>query len=234
MNALLLLLVAMAPAAPVTEATAAAGPLKGLALSLDVYGLHRFDEGYRLFGGSDDDGAGGLEASYDLVHIGEGARLALGLGVLIEARNGQPEHDSVAQLALEATSPYVTAILRWRPTRALQPYVALAGGITWATLTLDPDRTALEAKARSLFGRVSAGARLQPAALVWRRAGGTPVLGLAFSLEVGATAGTPLELSLTGAAAGGTGDDHIAVDPVPVGTLEQTGAFARLMLMVVF
>jgi len=237
MTATLLMLLGLAQATPPAQVSEQPGrQLRGLAVSLDVYGIHRFDDGYQLFEGGHDHTAGGVEASYDLVRVGELARLALGLGLLIENRETGGDLQGGTPLALESTALNASASLRFRPTRALQPYVAVAAGVNWATLAVgSQSTTSLESKATSLLGRAALGARLQPAALLWRSASGTPILNFALAGELGATAGTPLEFSLTAAVTGvAAGDEPIPVSSVPLGKLAQTGAYGRLMLTAVF
>src|SRR3954469_14765139 len=78
---------AVAPSTPampaVTAAPAPAAPqqLRGLALSLDVFGLHRYEKGYALVSRSEQHGAVGGSISLDVAHPGQRGSLAVGLGL---------------------------------------------------------------------------------------------------------------------------------------------------------
>jgi hypothetical protein len=221
-------------------------PLLGLAVSLDTYGLRRFDDSYQLWDTGERSSASGLEVGYDLIHLGQDTRLALALGGMKEKQRArQPETGPVLRATgwrafggdLETTSLHAAATVRWRSRQALQPYAGLALGGTRSKIALDVQAGgAVRSTAHGLLGRACLGLRLQPSVLTVKRQGGPPLFGLGLGLELGAQAGTTLTFTARPAAppTGRPETAPIPTQPVPLGDLSPTGGYARLAVLVVF
>jgi hypothetical protein len=225
--------------------TATARELKGIAISLDLYGLRRLDDARSMWGGGKDRSARGLEVGYDLWRMGEGTRLALAIGWLVEKQTptygsstpSSPRGGRIPQWSnsLESNSLHASATLRWRCDRAFQPYLGVAGGGTRSKLTLDGGAwpNGINSTSNGLLGRATAGLRFQPSFLTVKRVG-VPLLAFALAAEVGALVGTPLEFSSRPPDPPTAEQQPIPVQPVALGDLGQTGGYGRLSVVVAF
>jgi hypothetical protein len=223
---------------------ASAPGLKGLAVSLDQYGLRRADDGRSMWGGGKDRSARGLEVGYDVWRMSEGTRLAVAINWLTEKQTSDSRFVSslptpTARLPglgsrLESHSLHAAVALRWRCNRALQPYLGVAAGGTRSRLSLD-ENTAyhLDSTASGLIGRASAGLRLQPGFLTVKRVG-VPLFAFALAFEVGALVGTPLEFSTLTPDPPAGEKQPIAVQPVELGDLGQSGGYGRMSILIAF
>jgi hypothetical protein len=240
------------PTSGIEAPPAQEGTLRGVSISLGLYGLRRPEGSRALWPGRHAWDAAGIEIGHDLARLGASTRLALSLAWISDTQASEVESFGRAPQASSApTAPFaglggelerdalqLGATLRWRADRALQPYLGLALGGTRGELMLDPwSGRALRSTAYGLLGRASLGLRLQPRALTARRPDGRAVLGVALTGEVGAFAGTPLSFTMRPRPISGTPvdtGDTIAVEPVRLGELGQTAAYARLAFLLLF
>jgi hypothetical protein len=262
LSAALLLSLLAAPAAQAQtvelEPEAHERGLRGLAFSLDLYGLRRLDDAQKMWENDDGWGAGGLEVGYDVLALDESTRLALAVGWVSEGRRFGPTLDNRSLYAptpgggpsvvgggsmsgeLKSNTLQAAAALRWRADSTIQPYLAVALGGTRSQLTLNPfvygASQLVKSTAHGLIGRASLGLRLQPRRLVARRKDGSLLMAAALGLELGALVGTPLEFSTETPAPpdGLDARDRIPVDTVRMGDMGQTGGYGRVAAILVF
>jgi hypothetical protein len=231
-----------------------ASGLRGLAVSLDMYGLVRLDEGREHWDDEEDGlGAVGLEVGYDLLEIGPATRLALAVGWFGEDQvssrstavdrtvvSGQWQPAAHLNAALKTRTLEAAALLRFRTDRALQPYFRLGLAGSRSQLTFDRYQSnGLEATAYGASARASLGIRVQPRALTLKPTGrARPVLGLALGAEIGGQAGTPFSFELhrpsarPETAAGSA--ERIPVEPVPLGKLGRMAGYGRVSVIAIF
>jgi len=220
-------------AAPAVSAAAPAPHLYGLALSLDVFGNHRYEPGYALVASSERQSSVGVSAAYDLVRVRERGTLAVGVGIVGEKDEQRTSlgGDLIAA-SLDRMDLYAQGAFRWALFRHVEPYLALAAGWTRAWLSLDPDQGASFAdRSDGVFGRAGLGVRLVSALF---SLGGLPGhdFALAAALEAGAAQGTHLSFALKPDKAPPA--DAIASEAVSLGSLGQRRTYARLQLTLLF
>jgi hypothetical protein len=210
---------------------APAPPLKGLSLSLNVVRLDRRDAGYRLFHDSSTKWAPGFEASYDVLRFAGKGSLALGAGVWLEDDDNDVAGGGQQRASLTTQSWYATALARWAIWSVLQPYLSLSGGASRAQAKLTSGSSALTGSATSWFGRAGGGLRLAGGPIGLRPGSGGVSFSFAFSLEGGASLGTPLSFQLEAKppASGAAAKDLIPTRPVDLGSLSQVRYYTRLV-----
>lgn len=243
---LLLVLATLLPAAgaaaaptssPTPEAidTAAPRPLP-FSVRLSGSSVRHLDDSYRVLGDDDDEGIATLEVTYELLHLGPGTGLSLGLGILGDER-GPPDAFDKVQARLNAVSYYALGSVGFRRQRAFQPFVTLAAGITRADFSIErAPGTRMHGRDHGAFGRASAGFRLAPRWLTYHDRDKRPVFGVHLSFEGGVLLGSRLtfDISADGLGNDGSGVAPIRVDSVSAGDVMPTALFSGLGLGVSF